>query len=63
MLMNIKIYLDRYTETCNIAGTQFEQNATVIKFDFSELDFIDDECVKTIHFFHDDLTEGNYIGD
>ena len=61
--MNIKIYLDRYTETCNIAGTQFEQNATVIKFDFSELDFLDDECVKTIHFFHDDLSEENYIGD
>ena len=61
--MNIKIYLDRYTETCNIAGTQFEQNATVIKFDFSELDFIDDECIKTIHFFHDDLSEENYIGD
>ena len=61
--MNIKIYLDRYTETCNIAGTQFEQNATVIKFDFSELDFIDDECIKTIHFFHDSLEENNYIGD
>ena len=61
--MNIKIYLDRYTETCNIAGTQYEQNATTIKFDFSELDFLDDECVKTIHFFHDDLSEENYIGD
>ena len=61
--MNIKIYQDRYTETCNTAGTQFEQNATVIKFDFSELDFIDDECIKTIHFFHDSLEEANYIGD
>lgn len=61
--MNIKIYLDRYTETCCVPGTQFEQNATVIKFDFSELDFIDDECVKTIHFFHDSLEEMNYIGD
>lgn len=61
--MNIKIYLDRYTETCCVPGTQFEQNATVIKFDFSELDFLDDECVKTIHFFHDDLSEENYIGD
>ena len=61
--MNIKIYLDRYTETCNVAGTQYEQNATTIKLDFSELDFIDDECVKTIHFFHDDLSEENYIGD
>ena len=61
--MNIKIYLDRYTETCCVPGTQFEQNATVIKFDFSELDFIDDECVKTIHFFHDSLEEANYIGD
>ncbi len=61
--MNIKIYLDRYTETCCVPGTQFEQNATVIKFDFSELDFIDDECVKTIHFFHDSLEETNYIGD
>ena len=63
MLMNIKIYLDRYTETCCVPGTQFEQNATVIKFDFSELDFIDDECIKTIHFFHDSLEEANYIGD
>ena len=61
--MNIKIYLDRYTETCCVPGTQFEQNATVIKFDFSELDFIDDECIKTIHFFHDSLEEANYIGD
>lgn len=61
--MNIKIYQDRYTETCNIAGTQFEQNATTIKLDFSELDFIDDECVKTVHFFHDSLEEANYIGD
>ena len=61
--MNIKIYQDRYTETCNIAGTQYEQNATMIKLDFSELDFLDDECVKTIHFFHDSLEENNYIGD
>ena len=61
--MNIKIYQDRYTETCCVPGTQFEQNATVIKFDFSELDFIDDECIKTIHFFCDDLSEENYIGD
>ena len=61
--MNIRIYQDRYTETCNTAGTQFEQNATTIKIDFSELDFIDDECVKTIHFFHDDLSEETYIGD
>ena len=69
MLMKIKIYLDRYIESKYVdeaekkSGTQFEQNATTIKFDFSELDFLDDECVKTIHFFHDSLEEANYVGD
>ena len=67
--MNVKIYIDRYVESKYVdeaekkSGTQFEQNATTIKFDFSELDFLDDECVKTIHFFHDSLEENNYIGD
>ena len=64
--MNVKIYIDRYVESKHVdeaekkSGTQFEQNATTIKFDFSELDFLDDECVKTIHFFHDDLIEEVY---
>ena len=67
--MNVKIYIDRYVESKYVdeaekkSGTQFEENATTIKFDFSELDFLDDECVKTIHFFHDSLEENNYIGD
>ena len=67
--MKIKIYNDRWTDSKYVdeaekkSGTQFEQNATTIKFDFSELDFLDDECVKTIHFFHDSLEESNYIGD
>ena len=33
--MNVKIYLDRYVELKEDAGTQYEQNATAIKFDFS----------------------------
>ena len=67
--MNVKIYIDRYVESKYVdeaekkSGTQFEENATTIKFDFSELDFLDDECVKTIHFFHDSLEEANYVGD
>ena len=41
MLMNVKIYIDRYVESKYVdeaekkSGTQFEENATTIKFDFS----------------------------
>ncbi len=66
--MKIKLYKSRRvtieTLPFNFVGTQYEQNATILEFNFANLELNDlEKITKTIHFFKDEVTEENYIGD
>ena len=66
--MKIELYKNRESDLKDnqFCGTQFEQNAYKLMFDFDNLvELLKDKVnvIKTIHFFHDDFVKENFIGD
>ena len=66
--MKIELYKNRESDLKDnqFCGTQFEQNAYKLMFDFDNLEELlkgKVNVIKTIHFFHDDFVKENFIGD
>ena len=63
LLKNREVLIDKYNT--GKVGTQYEKNATILQIDPTDIEteYAESELTITIHFFHDEMTSDNFIGD